>query len=598
MINMDRKHVIYVLLIIVFAVYVIRLFQLQVIEQEYFEEKSSDNSIKVIQQTPLRGVFFDREFNLLVENVPAYTVRITPADYDKKNNEILENVLELDSGFIQNLMQRNRIYSKYLPLRVKRGVEFKVIAWIEENWQDLAGVDYIIEMQRAYPFGVMSSHVFGYSKEISQRQLERDTDDYYVPGDIIGFNGLERSYEKQIRGTKGENLILVDSRRREVGKYKDGKKDTEALKGKDLVLSIDGIIQKIAEEELGDRTGAIVAIEPTTGEILAMVSSPNYDLNMFSYVTPRAFLHELMNDPKKPQFNRATMSAHPPGSTFKIMTAIIGLELGIIDDKSSYFCGGGFTFGRFFRCLGKHGSINVVTAIEKSCNTYFYQLILKIGADNLYKYSKKFGFGRKLKIDISEESAGLIPNEEYYRRIYGDNWPRGILVSLGVGQGEVSTTPLQLAHFTALVANNGQSYVPHLAKGYLNENKNLIPFTFPEEDVEIKQSVFDLVKKGMYLVVNGNGTARHLHIPDIAIAGKTGTAQNPHGEDHAWFIGFAPYENPKIAICVLVENAGFGGTHAAPIAKKMIENYVRRKLNLFPPTVAEKSIEKVSPNAN
>jgi penicillin-binding protein 2 len=258
-----------------------------------------------------------------------------------------------------------------------------------------------------------------------------------------------------------------------------------------------------------------------------------------------------------------------------MLAAIAALDMGVIDESYVTTCGGGFTFGRFFKCHGNHGTVNVVTAIEKSCNSFFYRLIYKIGIDKWKEYATKFGFGNMTGVDLTEEVPGLIPDENYYIKRYGEKWPRSIMASLGIGQGEVSVTPLQLATYASLIANNGRTKVPHVVKGYLDENsEKLVSLNFQEINTGVSQEALDIVKKGMYLVVNGHGTATHIKLPDIEICGKTGTAQNPHGNDHAWFVGFAPYENPKIAIAVLVENVGFGGTHAAPIAKNVIEAYM------------------------
>ena len=586
----DRKKIFYGIILAVVSLYIFKLFEMQILAHEQFDAKASDNSIKAIEQIALRGVFYDRNMKLLVDNTPAYTVRITPADYDTTLNRKIETILDLDPGFISNMLFKNRVYSKFIPLRAKRGADFSAIAWIEENKEHLPGVDYVIEMQRGYPYGAMGSHVFGYSKEISPQQLKKE-EEYYQPGDLIGSIGLEKKYEKDLRGEKGYDYILVDSRRREVGKYKNGLNDVPSQKGKDLVLSIDGELQKIAEEELNGRAGAVVAIEPSTGEVMVLASSPQFDLNQFSYVTPRDYLRQLLNDPLKPQFNRATMAAHPPGSTFKLLCAMAALDLGVITPTTTLYCGGSFTYGRSFKCHGRHGSINVIEAIEKSCNVFFYQLIFKIGLDRLKEYATRFGLGQKLGIDINEEVRGLIPTTTYYEKIYGKNWPHGILVSLGIGQGEVNVTPLQLANYCSLIANNGKSFVPHLVKGYLDENKIFHPYKYKEENVGINQGVFDIVKEGMLRVVNGAGTATNIRISDIQIAGKTGTAQNPHGKDHAVFVAFAPYESPKIAVAVLIENAGFGATWAAPIAKKIIETYVRRSMPKKAEAVEKKKIE-------
>jgi len=575
--SISRRTFIYAFVIILFGVLSFRLFQMQILNQEAYEEKSADNSIKAIEQIPFRGVFYDRNLKVMVDNIPAYTLRITPSDYDPKLNPLIDKILGSDSGYVASILKKNRIYSKYIPIRIKRGVGFEVVSWIEENQEHLPGVDYIVEMQRGYPIGIKGSHSFGYTKEISPNQLSKEKD-YYVPGDYVGHNGIEKQYEKDLRGVKGFNYVLVNSKRKEIGKYKEGSQDKNSIKGKDLVLSYDADVQKVAEEKMIGKRGAIVAIEPKTGEILALVSAPDYDLNQFSYVTSREFLQELYNNPDKPSFNRATMSLKPPGSTFKMLAAIAALDMGIITPSTTINCGGGFTFGRFFKCHGNHGSVNVVHAIEKSCNSFFYHLIYKIGLDKWKEYALKFGFASKTGIDIGEEAAGFIPGENYYVKMYGEKWPRSIMASLGIGQGEVSVTPLQLAKYVALIANNGKSFQPHIVKGYLDDKtRQIIPYRFPEITTGIKQEVFDIVKEGMFLVVNGSGTATHIKMTDIDISGKTGTAQNPHGQDHALFVCFAPAEDPKIAIAVVIENVGFGGTHAAPIAKAMIEAYLKKE---------------------
>ncbi len=572
--SINRRSFISGFLIIVFAVISFRLFQMQILDRQSYEEKSADNSIKAIEQIPFRGVFYDRNLKVMVDNIPAYTLRITPADYDTTLNQMIDKILGVNSGYVSLILKKNKVYSKFIPIRIKRGVSFEVVSWYEENKEYLPGVDYIVEMQRGYPFGIMASHSFGYTKEISPQQLKSEKD-YYAPGDYVGHNGIEKQYEKDLRGTKGFNYVLVNSNRKEIGKYKDGTADKNSIKGKDLVLSFDADVQKVAEEQMLGKRGAVVAIEPGTGEILAILSAPDYDLNQFSYVTSKEFLQELYNDPDKPSFNRATMSLKPPGSTFKMLAAIAALDLGIITPQTTFYCGGGFTFGRFFKCHGNHGTVNVVTAIEKSCNSFFYRLIYKIGIDKWKEYATKFGFGKITGVDLTEEVPGLIPDENYYIKRYGEKWPRSIMASLGIGQGEVSVTPLQLAMYASLIANNGKTKIPHVVKGYIDINtEKLVPLEFKEISTGVSQDALDIVKKGMYLVVNGHGTATHIKLPDVEICGKTGTAQNPHGEDHAWFVGFAPYENPKIAIAVLVENVGFGGTHAAPIAKNVIQAYM------------------------
>ena len=575
--SVQRRSIINIFVLVSAAVLIFRLFQMQILEQQSYDLKASDNSIKNIEMIPLRGRFLDRNGKIIVSNKPAYTLRITPIDYDKKLNPILEAVMDLEPGSIDQLLKKNKIYSKYLPVRIKRDVDFSVVAWLEENSEKLPGVDYVIEMQRDYPAGISGSHMFGYTKEIPPSQLAKEND-YYKPGDYVGHTGIEKYYEKYLRGIKGNKFVIVNSKRKVIGRYKNGSDDITADKGDDLILSIDADAQRTAEQEFKGMKGALVAIEPKTGEILALVSAPEYNLKMFSYVTPKEFLDSLYNNPEKPLFNRATMSVKPPGSTFKIMEAVAALDLGLINTNTTFFCNGGFTYGRFFKCHGVHGHINVVHAIEKSCNTYFYNLIYKIGLDRWKEYATKFGFGKNTNIDIGEEVPGLIPDNKYYEKIYGPEWPKSIMASLGIGQGEVSVTPLQLAQYVALIANDGKSFTPHIVKGYRKENESEINlFKFDKIDLGIKKEVFDIVKEGMFLVVQGQGTATHIRTDEFTIAGKTGTAQNPHGKDHALFIAYAPADNPQIAIAVVVENVGFGGTYAAPIAKKVMEAYLLQK---------------------
>jgi penicillin-binding protein 2 len=572
--SLKRRSIIYAVIISTVVILVGRLFQMQILYRIEYDKKSTDNSIKSLELQPLRGIFYDRNYKVLVSNNPAYTLRITPAYYDTSLSRIIESVIGTEPGYIKNILYKNRIYSKFLPVKVRKGVDFRVIAWFEENSEHLRGVDYIIEMQRYYPAGVMASHTFGYTKEISPEQLAK-TKENYKPGDYVGHNGIEKTYESLISGVKGYSYVLVDSKQRRIGRYQDGREDILPQKGNDLVLSIEANAQKVAEEDFKGKRGALVAIEPSTGEIIAMVSAPDYDLNRFSFITPKSYLDSIYTDPSTPLFNRATMSVHPPGSTFKMLSAIAALDMGIINTSWTVHCTGGFTYGRYFKCHGVHGTVNVVTAIEKSCNTFFYKLIYKIGLDKWKEYASRFGFGNMTNIDLIEEVPGLIPDENYYIKRYGDNWPRSIMASLGIGQGEVSVTPLQLAQYVSLIANNGKTKTPHIVKGYIDdETENYIPLDFKEISANVSQSSLDIVKEAMFLVVNGHGTATHIRLPDIEICGKTGTAQNPHGEDHAWFVAFAPYKDPKIAIAVLVENAGFGSTHAAPIAKDVIQAYL------------------------
>lgn len=573
-----RRRIFFIIVVLFISIIFFRLFYMQILEQPLYSTKADENSVKPIYQTAPRGVFFDRNYQVMVGNKPSFTLRITPAEYDNKLSPYLEAILGVPEGYITRILKQNEQLSKYIPRRIAKDVNFKVIAWYEENSSKLPGVDYVIETQRDYSFGVMGSHMFGYSKEISSALLQKRKNEYSM-GDEIGFSGIEKTYEDILRGQKGIKYVLVDSHQKTIGSYKNGEEDKAAIKGYDLVLTIDKDAQMVAEQAFKDKRGALVAIEPSTGEILAFVSAPEYNLQDFASVTSSEIWNKLNSDDDKPMFNRATMSIYSPGSTFKMLSALAALEEGIIDTNYRVSCGGGYQFGdRFFKCLHVHGSVNVTTAIEKSCNTFFYQLILKIGLDKWAEYSSKFGFGKKSGIDIPEENSGLLPTRKYYDKVFGkDRWPKGILVSLGIGQGELSVTPLQLAQYAALFANYGKSATPHFLKGYIETSTGkyveVKPRTF---DLNISSKSFDVIRYAMFKVVNGAGTAGNIRLPDIKIAGKTGTAQNPHGDDHAVFIGFAPYENPKIAIAVIVENVGFGSVHAAPIARDVIKAYLQK----------------------
>ena len=576
--SLIRRRIIYLTIVGFFIILVFQLMSMQLLNRSAYEEKSNENSIKTIVRNPPRGIFFDRNLNFLVGNKASFTLEIVPDTYNKERNEIIEKVIAVEADYINQILKKNKRYSKYLPRKIKRNIQFNAVAWLEENSDFIPGVNYIVEMQRDYSFGVNASHVFGYTKEIDFKTLG-EKKDIYKMGDYIGYNGVEKTYENFLRGNKGKDFYVVDSRQKIIGKYESGNENIPALKGNDLVLTIDRDAQIAAENSFHNMRGALVAIEPSTGEILALVSAPQYDLSKFASVTSNEIWNELSRDTTKPLFNRATMSRNPPGSTFKMMIAIAALEDKIITTSDYVTCGGGFLFGdKFFKCTHVHGKVNVVSAIERSCNTFFYQLMLKIGIERLSKYGKMFGFGRKTNIDIGEESSGILPNKAYYDRVYGKGkWTRGYLVSLGIGQGELITTPLQLAQYTSLLANFGVTKSPHLVKGYIeNETNNYIPFEFEELRASISKETFDIVREGMYKVVNGNGTATLIRLKDIKIAGKTGTAQNPHGEDHALFIGFAPFENPQIAVAVIVENIGYGSTYAAPIVKKVIEAYLNK----------------------
>lgn len=572
-----RKRIIYFGITIFVALIVVNLFYMQIIQGRQYSDRSNENSVKAVPQTAPRGIFYDRFFRVMVGNRPSFSIQIIPAEYKNRGlDSLVESVLGFQFGHISNILKDTLQYSKFIPRKLKRDVDFKTIAWFEENQNKLPGIHYVMETLRDYSFGVNCAHAFGYVKEISEEYLQKHKDEYNI-GDYIGNNGIEKAYDQIVRGDKGMKLMLVDSRQKTIGRYKEGKEDKPTKKGNDLVLSIDRDVQKIAEEAFVDRRGAAVAIEPETGEIISFVSAPGYSLDEFATVVSQEAWAELNNDETKPLFNRATMSMFSPGSTFKMIAAIAALEEGIITTDTKFTCSGSFRYGdKSFACEHVHGTVNVETAISLSCNVFFYNLILKMGLEKWSQYAAKFGFGKKTMVDIGEEVKGILPSEEYYNRVYGKSgWTKGFLISLGIGQGELSVTPIQLAKYTALLANYGRTQEPHFLKGYLEkESGNFVPAQTHKIQLNISKNTFDIVRKAMFNVVNGAGTATSIKLPNIEISGKTGTAQNPHGKPHSLFLAFAPYDNPKIAVVVMVENAGYGSTTAAPIARDMIKAYL------------------------
>lgn len=572
-----KKNIFYLLSFAAFIILTGRLVQLQLVNPERFDKESEKNSVKTIITTPARGLVFDRNYKLLVDNKPSYGVTVTKKEFDTANINLVSSLLQIDPDELRTNLKEIEGTNKFIPSRIARDVDFKVVSFIEENHDLLRGIDYKIEPIRLYPNKFRASHILGYINEISKEKLKNQIGDYYNQGDVVGVTGLEAGYESYLRGEKGFQFILQDSRGREVGSLNDGKNDVKAVSGYDLILSLDADLQAYAEQLLGSRKGAIVAVDPNNGEILTMVSKPDFDLNDFSGKIPPEIWNRLNTDPDKPLFNRATMTRYPPGSTYKMVSALASMQEGIMKTNSTLYCGGSFKYGdRVFGDHGAYGSIGFVKSIESSVNVFYYQLVLKIGFNNWTKYGKLLGFGQKPELDIPEQTAGLLPSEEYFNKVYGPKgWTLGYVVSLGIGQGELGVSPLQMADYCAILANSGTFFQPHLVKFLKNPNSGeLTPVSYKKRELDIDKKYFEVVRKGMYNVVNAYGTARTIHTSLVDIAGKTGTAQNPHGKDHSWFIAFAPFDNPKIAICVMVENAGFGAAVAAPIAQRIILKYL------------------------
>jgi penicillin-binding protein 2 len=576
-----KRRAMYIIITLIFLLYLGRLYQLQLIYRDEYGKKSEENSIRTIPREPVRGTIFDRNGTLVVDNRPAFSVTIMPFEFDRKNINYLAQLLSLDPEFVSDRLKKGETYSRFAPIKIKRDIDFKTLAALEENRGRLPGVDYQVESKRFYTTNAHASHVLGYTKEISEAQIKILGEDY-APGDVVGSSGLEADYETTLRGRKGAELTVVNVRGQVIGRFEGGKSDVQAVQGDNLLLSMDFGLQAFAESLMTGRRGAVVAVDPNDGGVLALVSMPDYDLSLFSGVTTPELWRSLNEDEASPLFNRATLTRYPPGSTFKMVLAVAALESGTITPSWRVTCTGAFRYGnKVFKDLHVHGSVDLIEAIQRSCNVYFYQLMLKTGLDPWSHYGAEFGFGRLTGIDIFEENPGILPTQAYMDRRYGKSgWTRGFLPSFGIGQGDVGVTPLQMALYAAALATKGEYNEPHVVHAVVRSNPHSTDTVAPSlRMINVSDATWSAVREGMRRVVEEpGGTGGMARVKGIQSGGKTGTAQNPHGPDHAWYIGFAPYDHPKIAIAVLVENAGFGGSVAAPIAGQCIERYLYGRL--------------------
>ncbi|NTV98598.1 MAG: penicillin-binding protein 2, partial [Chlorobiaceae bacterium] len=557
------------LVLTVFAVLFGRLFYLQVIDFQKLGSLSAINSIRRVWIEPPRGRMIDRNGNVLVDNQPLYTVKIIPDEFRKEKLPYLAKLIEMSEEEVQDRIRKGIAFNRFTPATVTFNLNPVAVARLSENLWQLPGVIIEIDNKRKYADSLNGAHLFGYCRSIPKNKLEELAEEGYVFDDKIGFSGLEKTYEERLRGIKGVQYEMVTPFGKLAGKYNEGKNDIPSIKGDDLYLSIDEGLQRRAEQLLRKtgKSGAVVAIDPSTGGILALASAPDFSLDIFNGSTDREGWNEIVTSPMKPLINRSIQAAYPPGSTFKMVSAMAALEEKTMDPKKKINDTGVFVFGnrRFLSNEGRgHGVVDMQEAISVSSNVYFYGLIFNIGFENWTKYGRMFGFGQRTGIDLPNERAGILPSSEYYDKRYGkDKWTKGYLVSLGIGQGEVNTTPVQLAAYAAAIGNRGSLLQPHIVNGYRDAGSGrYIPFSYAKRKLPISPPTFDLIHAGMLGVVE-HGTGTLAKIPDLTVAGKTGTAQNPHGRDHAWFIAYAPAENPKIALAVLVENAGFGGTISA-----------------------------------
>ncbi len=584
-----RKYVVGGFVVALVLIFLIRLFELQVVDNRY-KENADSNAFLRKTVYPSRGLIYDRNGELIVYNQPAYDVMMIPRDVQPFDTIDFCKTLQItreEFDYRMKELRESPSYSSYSQQTFMSHLSAKDYGRLQEKLYRYPGFFIQKRILRQYNH-IAGANILGNIREVNSRDIERDS--YYRPGDYTGDLGIEKSYEQQLRGVKGVEILIRDAYGKIQGRYDDGKQDVKAISGKKLTLGIDIELQEYGEQLMKNKIGAIVAIEPSTGEILAMVSSPTYDPTTLIGRERGKNYRELVRNPYKPLYDRSIMAAYPPGSTFKPTQGLILEQEGIVDLSTAFPCHRGYINGGLrVGCHGHESPITLKPAIRTSCNAYFCWG-LKSMIDRRSKYgtpAKAFeiwknhmvsmGYGYKLGIDLPGESRGFIPNSEFYSKIYGDGrWSANTIISIAIGQGEILATPLQIANLCATIANRGFFITPHVVKEV--EGDTISSLYKEKRYPTIDRKYYDDIVDGMRMAVVG-GTCRNAAFGDVEVCGKTGTAQNPHGRDHSAFMGFAPMNNPKIAICVYVENAGFGATYGVPIGGLMMEKYLTGEIS-------------------
>ena len=571
---------------IIFLLLLLRLWHLQVLEGKHYFTLSIHNRIRVRPVEAPRGFILDRNREILVENRASFDVFVTPEDVGRSADAVraIAEVLEIDPEAVAARLAEGR-ERPYQPLLLRKSIDERTLAAIEERKLDLPGVSLRLRPVRAYPTEGMAASLLGYVSEVSQAQLSREEFQDFRPGEHLGQSGIERRFDAFLRGIDGGEQLEVDARGRALRQLTR----LDARSGLNLVLTLDRRIQAAAEGAMRDKDGAVVVLHPGTGEVLALVSKPTYDPNLFAQRLTAEDWRRLIHDPKHPLQNRALQAQYPPGSVFKLITAMAALERGAITPETRLFCGGSFSLGRFTFADWKkegHGWQDLRGAIAQSCNVYFYQAALKAGIDEIARVGREFGLGESPGLGLGDEARGIMPTPAWKKQQQGDGWYPGNTVITGIGQGMVIASPMQLARMVAAIANGGILYRPWILKRVESLRGEIVEQYEPEivRRVNIRPETLEVIRQGMLAVVN-EGTGGRSRIPGLTVAGKTGTAQVVRKEeakrrkdlkDHGWFAAFAPFENPQVAVVVLAENAGFGGQMAAPVAKAILEAAFRQ----------------------
>jgi penicillin-binding protein 2 len=576
--------------VIIFAaiLLIVQTGWLQLIDPTYGQKAAKTTLVRRVLY-PGRGLILDRTGQLMVHNIPVYDLKVIYNQVPKTiDTAMLCKLLEIPKAEYAVRMEKDwksLRFSKSIPFSFMEHIPAAKFQYIQEYLHLFPGFYGELRSARGY-FESNSAHILGYMSEVDQQKID-ESDGLYLPGDYCGSTGVESYYEDRLRGTKGSSYILKDNLGREIESLDGGRHDSLAISGENLVLTLDHMLQAYGQQLLQNKRGSIVAIEPSTGEILCMVSSPGYDPNELSISRSRgdAFLR-LQEDTLNPLFDRSVQAMYPPGSIFKPILSLIAMQEGILNENRGIFCGGAYYSGNLRRGCHPHPSAqNVSQAIQHSCNTYFFTVykevideagytLPEIGLRKLNGYLSEFGLGRKISVDLPSEKSGNLPGPAYFDKVYGHGkWRSPYILSMAIGQGELQLTTLQMAHVAAIIANEGTYTDPHILRSRIPPGGQPISEYYPRRRVSIDYRYFEPVIEGMSGAVRA-GTATLAYNPLIEVCGKTGTSENPHGEDHSVFFGFAPRNKPKIAIAVYIENAGWGGSFATPVAGLMMEKYI------------------------
>ncbi|MBE0648369.1 MAG: penicillin-binding protein 2 [Bacteroidales bacterium] len=581
---LNRKFIILGLFLFTGIIFIIRLFYIQVMAENYILS-ANNNVLRYITQYPARGLIYDRNGKLLVYNEAAYDMMVIPREVKAMDTSEFCRLLGITVNHFRERLTQARRYSSYKPSVFESQINRENFGALQEKMFMFHGFFVQPRTLRSYSYPA-AAHMLGYIGEASPSIIAQSP--YYKASDYIGISGIEKSYETELRGRKGMKIRVVDVHNRDMGSFQEGHYDTISLPGRDLWSSIDVDLQILGEELMRNKKGSIVAIEPSSGEVLCLVSSPSYDPNLLvGRIRNHNFSLLSADSINIPLFNRALMATYPPGSTFKTVNALVGLQEGVITASTRFGCPGGFALGNghVVGCHDHAGPLDLEESIQHSCNTYYCRVFKSIlEKDGFYATDKdfniwrnhilSFGLGKRIGLDLPSELSGNIPSSAYYDKYYGKNrWRSLTVISLAIGQGEVLVTPVQLANMTTVIANRGYYIIPHVIKG-VGQPDSVNRTLMEKHFCTVDPGYFDVVVDGMEKVVLA-GTATNARLDSISICAKTGTAQNPHGDNHSIFIAFAPKDNPKIAISVIVENAGWGASWAAPIASLMIEQYLK-----------------------